>query len=399
MDFHASSHFTAETDSSHAATTAARALKEAFAGQQLRAVVAYASVTHDQSTIVRALRSELGPDVLLVGCSVQGVVGSGFVREGGYILSVMGLGGDSLQVATAVEKSIGEGTHDKGRSLGAQVVARLGGQPKACIVLYDPLCNADVEQMLGGLAESVHCPLIGAGASQPFGRIVRTYKYWQDEVLGQSALAIGLGGPLSAEIGVCHGSSPTGIVLTVTRAEGTLLLELDGRTALDVWRDVTGCTDEDIFNQDQISNWAIGIERTVTGPNGDPRALYFVRGAFGFDIPRQAVVVQAAIPEGARVMLHHRTTSAVTEGTIAMGQDLAARLGGRPPWAVLGFECGARTSPFLGDAATLAENLALQKAVSLQAPWIGMMAWGEIAPVAAKPAFHNYTYPLLVLSA
>jgi hypothetical protein len=27
-----------------------------------------------------------------------------------------------------------------------------------------------------------------------------------------------------------------------------------------------------------------------------------------------------------------------------------------------------------------------------------MMAWGEIGPCLGRPTFHNYTYPLLVLT-
>jgi hypothetical protein len=27
-----------------------------------------------------------------------------------------------------------------------------------------------------------------------------------------------------------------------------------------------------------------------------------------------------------------------------------------------------------------------------------MMAWGEIAPLGGEPAFHNYTFPVLVLT-
>jgi small ligand-binding sensory domain FIST len=37
--------------------------------------------------------------------------------------------------------------------------------------------------------------------------------------------------------------------------------------------------------------------------------------------------------------------------------------------------------------------------VAPDAPWLGMLAWGEIAPVGGEPAFHNYTYPLVVLTA
>ena len=39
----------------------------------------------------------------------------------------------------------------------------------------------------------------------------------------------------------------------------------------------------------------------------------------------------------------------------------------------------------------------LRSAVAPHSPWLGMMAWGEIGPCAGRPAFHNYTYPLLLL--
>src|SRR5207237_6418883 len=95
---------------------------------------------------------------------------------------------------------------------------------------------------------------------------------------------------------------------------------------------------------------------------------------------------------------HHRTVPVVKEGTVAMGRELVARLDGRTPWAVLGFECGARTAPFLGPADTLEENLDLQRVVAPRSPWLGLLAWGEIAPCGGEPAFHNYTYPLVVLT-
>jgi hypothetical protein len=398
MTFHAASYVSADSDSRKAARATANALKDAFASHPLKAVVVYAGVTHDQAPMLQTMKNELGPDVLIFGCSVQGVVGGGVVREGGYLMGAMGLGGESLQVAGAMERTIEQDTRAKGKRLGSQLRARLGDEPKACVVLYDPLCNADVEQMLEGMTTELACPLIGGGAGQPFGPIAKTYQYWRDEVLGHSAMAIGLAGPLLPELGVCHGSAPTGLVMTVTRCEGNALLEIDGTRALDVWRDVTGCTDEEVNNQDYIANWAIGIERTFLTPAGETQSAYFVRASFGFDLERGALFVQAAIPEGTKIMMHHRTVAAVTEGTAVMGRDVSARLKGRRPWAVLGFECGARTSPFLGEAGTLSENLALQKAVAPECPWLGMMAWGEIAPVGGKPAFHNYTYPLLVLS-
>jgi hypothetical protein len=397
MSLRAKSYISTDTDSTKVAAAAAGVLNEAFASDPLKAVLVYASVNHDQRALLRTLRAKLGPDVLLVGCSVQGLAGPGFVREG-LVMGVLGLGGQSLRVEAAIERAIETDTRAKGRRLAAHVASRLGEAPKVGVVLYDPLCNADVDQMLSGITEEMACPLVGGGAGQPFGPVVKTFQYWQDEVVEHAAIAIGLAGPFSAELGVCHGTSPTGLQMTVTRTEGNAVLEIDGRRAVDVWREVIGCTEEDVNNQDYIANWAIGIERTMAAPNGEHQSMYFVRASFGFDLQKGALFVQAAIPEGTRIMMHHRTVAAVTEGTAAMGRELVARLKGRRPWAVLGFECGARTSPFLGEEVTLKENLALQAAVAPDAPWLGMMAWGEIAPAAGRPAFHNYTYPLLVLA-
>jgi hypothetical protein len=169
MGFHASTFLSTGSKSASVATDAARSLAEAFAEHPLRVVVVYASVNHDQPAILRTIRSVLGPDIPIVGCSVQGVAGQGRVLEEGYMLGVMGLGGASLQVAAAVEREFQLDGRAKGRDLAKQIRSRLGEEPRVTVLLYDPLCNADVEELLLGLNDEVDCPLIGGGAGQPFG--------------------------------------------------------------------------------------------------------------------------------------------------------------------------------------------------------------------------------------
>jgi hypothetical protein len=311
----------------------------------------------------------------------------------------MALGGSAVKTATALEREIAVGTREKGAGMAKRMLSDLGEAPKLVVLLYDPLCGADVHELLGGLREHLSCPIVGGGASQPWGPMVKTYQYFGKEVLSQGAVALALTGPFVAELGVCHGTSPTGVVMTLTRTEGNRLLEIDGRPALDVWREATGYSEGETIDQDHVAAWAIGVERSVQSPAGREQSLYMIRAAFGFDQNEKSVTVQAAIPSDTKIMFHHRTTSAVLEGTKAMAKDLAARLSDRKVWAVLGFECGARTSPFLGSKATVDENVALQGLVAPEAPWLGLLAWGEIAPVGHEPAFHNYTYPLVVLAA
>jgi hypothetical protein len=185
--------------------------------------------------------------------------------------------------------------------------------------------------------------------------------------------------------------------MTLTRADGNVLLELDGRPALDVWREAIGAQADEVLNQAHTAALAMGVEKKVTIAGRD-ESVYLIRAAFGFSEKTRGIVVQAAIPQGSKILFHHRTVDVVRKGTVAMGEDLVRRLEGKSPWAVLAFECGARTAPFLGRAGTLEENLALQSAVAPAAPWLGLLAWGEVASLGGDPTVHNYSYPLVVLT-
>jgi len=400
MGYHAFSCLSQETDSTRAGLTVARAIRDGFGKQRLAAVLVYATVNHDQSALLRGVREGLGAGVLVVGCSGQGVMANGAVLEGGFVVGAMGLGGDALAVASARVDDIQIDGAGKGRKLASRLVEQLGGEPRLTVLVYDPLGGVDVNQLLAGARQAITTPIVGGAASQTAGPVpvVGTYQYFGEQAFDKGAVALGIAGDFSVDIGLCHGTTPTGISMTLTRADGNRLLELDGRPALDVWREGVGFEGE-VFNQEHSGALAMGIEHRVIR-NDCPEVHYLIRNAFGFDPKTKSVVLQAAIPEGSQLMFHHRTVKVVKEGTAAMGAELRARLGNRRPFAVLGFECGGRTTPFLGPEETLDENLALQQAVAPEAPWLGLIAWGEVAPLyeGGEPMFHNYTYPLVTLS-
>jgi hypothetical protein len=394
MEQVARSVFSDETESSDAGRSAGEALLGGFGPDKPKVVLAYATMNHDQPALLEGLRGVLGPDVLLLGCSVQGVVSNARLTEDGFALGLMGLGGNGLDCVAAVEHEIQVDSREKGGRIARAIKRALGGEPKVLILLFDPLCGADIGAVLDGIASEVGCPVVGGAAGQPWGPPLKTFQFWDREVFSHGMAAVGLAGPFELEIGLCHGTSPSGIASVITKAAGNHVLELDGRPAGDVWRETTGCRAEDLVHQSHFATWAIGVE--MEGARGEREVL--IRGAFGFDAQTSAIILQTAVPEGSRVMLHHRTVDKILGGTERMARDLTARLRGRHPWAVLGFECAARTYPFLGQANTRKEHASLRGAVAPDAPWLGMMAWGEVGPCAGKPTFHNYSYPLLVLT-
>jgi hypothetical protein len=403
MSVHASSCFSQEPDSEEAGRAVASAVRQEFGAERLAAAVIYSTVNHDLAELFASVRSELGPDVPVIGCSVQGVVSNDDLTEEGFAVGIMGFGGSALSAATAVTHEVDVNSFEKGKRIATELKASLGRQPRLVVLSYDPLCGMDVEAFLRGAQGELECPIVGGAAGQPWGPPVRTYQYAGAEVFSRSAIALALAGPFDAEIGICHGTVPTGLNITVTKTEGNKILEIDGRRAHDVWCEQTGLDPKagSVVHQDWVASWAIGVERRyqVAGPNGPKdEVARMIRGAFGVDSEQGAIILQAAVAEGSKVMFHHREVAQVLEGTKAMGMDLARRLEGKTPWAVLGFECAARTFPFLGAANTLEQHIGLRKTVAPKTPWLGMMAWGEVAPLGGQPAFHNYTYPLTVLT-
>ncbi len=380
-------------------TTADSAQAGRELGEKLRStsdaielVLTYLTVNHDQGRYLRGLREVLGEEVAILGCSAQGVVGRGVVREEGYVAGVLGLGGASPRFAVAAVEDIQADPQSKGEALGRALRAQAETTPAVVVLHYDALSGVDPEAFIEGLYRSVKCPIVGGAAAHSFNyrNLQETYQYFGDRVLSRSAVACALSGNLSVEIASCHGCSPVGVELTVTRAEGNVLYELDGRRASDVWEEICGKISE---KQNPSSALAIGVPVASGGP-----ADYLVRAGYFVDPTAGSVAIGPAIETGTRIMLYHRTIEDVLGGAREMGRELARRVGDRSVKAVLGFECGARTKPFLGTEATIQENVELQRTIGDEdTAWLGMFPWGEVYPIGGAPTFHNYSYPVVAI--
>ena len=355
-----------------------------------RLVITHLTMNHDQESYLRGVREVVGDEVSVIGCSAQGVVATDHVREGGFAATAMALGGEGISAASGKVDQIAVDTAAKGGQLGRALLEGSTEKPKVVVLYYDPLSGVNIETFVAALATVVDCPIVGGASSHSFlyEELQQTFQYYDGLVATHSAVAFALCGQLETEIAACHGCSEVGVELTVTRAANNVLLELNNRRAIDVWNEICG--------PEFTHSSALAIGIAANGAAGAKE--YLVRAAYAVSEETGGVVLGSAIPVGARIMLHHRGTQDVLEGARTMGEQLRARLQGRTVRAALAFECGARTRPFLGDEATLQENLELQRAVGPGVPWMGLMAWGEIYPVAGQPTFHNYAYPVLVLT-
>jgi len=332
----------------------------------------------------------LGPNVPVLGCSGQGVMGRGAVHEDGYAASLMALGGDALEIGIVRADDVHVDTRAKGEALARTLRGQLSRPPKVTLLHYDPLCGVDLDVLLGGVSSVIESPVMGGAAAHYFNAaMTTTYQYFGTQVFSHGAVAVSLAGDFTAEMVFSTGCAPVGYQLQATRVEANTILELDGRPALDVWKEITGASRKlDIMASSSV---AIGVP--VPGSED-----HLIRAAFVFDEAKNGMMLGAAVPQGTRLTLYHRTVEDALNGADRMADELCRRLAGKSLRAVLGFECGGRTRPFLGMDATNEENRSLQAKVGPDAAWAGVICWGELFPVGNGPGFHNYTFPLLALA-
>lgn len=368
-----------------------------FGAERPAIALVYATVDHDQKGLLAAIDEGLG-GVPVAGCSTSGLVGRGLFHEGNYAAGIVALGGPALRAASAVAEDYARDTVAKGRAVGRELRSGLSGAtPRVVIIHGDPLAGADLESFARAVQAELGCPVVGGGAGQPWGTFAQTYQYVGRRALSFGAVAIALGGEFVAEIATTTGTEPTASAATVTRSDGNVLLELDGRSALAVYSEFLGLDALTTLNNESNTRVALGIEFEA-GAGSEALSPYVVRGPFALDLERGGLVLAAPIPEGVRVVFHTRSVRAAVDGAEAAARALARRLEGRAVRLVMGFECGARTAPLLGKSEAAREQSLVQRALPATAEWFGVLAWGELAPFGARATYYNFTYPLLALA-
>ncbi|MDC0667040.1 FIST signal transduction protein [Nannocystis radixulma] len=378
--------------------TLAREIRATFGAEAPAVALVYATVDHDQETLLGAVREGLG-STPIIGCSTSGLTGRGSFHEGNYAAGIVGLGGPALTAATAMAEDFARDTIARGHAVGRELRDGLrGASPRVVIVHGDPLCGADFESFTRAVQAELGCPAVGGGAGQPWGVFAQTYQYMGDRVRSGAAVAVALGGEFVAEIATSTGTEPTTSAATVTRTDGNVLLELDGRPALAVYSEFQGREMLRELDNEATAKVALGIEFEAPPVQSDALTPYVVRTPFALDTQRGGLVMAAPLPEGIRIVFHLRSIRAALDGAEQAARALARRLQGRAIRLVMGFECSARTVPLLGKQDAAREQALVQQALAPDAEWLGMLAWGEVAPYGPHATYYNFTYPMLALA-
>ncbi|MDG2287114.1 MAG: FIST C-terminal domain-containing protein, partial [Alphaproteobacteria bacterium] len=195
--------------------------------------------------------------------------------------------------------------------------------------------HADAMAAIEGLAESTGGFLIG-GLTAASG-----------DAPHQSGGASSTGGdclsgvaisPMAIEVATAlsQGCSPLGEAHTVTRSQDNILVELDGRPALDVLIEEIG--PELASDLQRIG----GIIFAAIPVAGSDTADYTVRNLVGIDPQHKVVAIADTVPEGDPVLFCRRDRDSAVDDMRRMTDDLKRRVGNRAIRGGLYISCAAR---------------------------------------------------------
>jgi len=144
--------------------------------------------------------------------------------------------------------------------------------------------------------------------------------------------------PMAVEVAIAlsQGCTPLGKPHQVTRAQDNILIELDGRPALDVMVEEIG--PELASDLRRIG----GIIFAALPVPGSDTADYTVRNLVGLDPEHKAVAIAEAVSEGDPVLFCRRDRDSAIEDMRRMAEDLKRRVGDKPIRGGLYISCAAR---------------------------------------------------------
>jgi hypothetical protein len=380
--------------SRRAGEEAARQARDQMGDCAIDLALVFATTGYDQQALLDAIGSVIG-SVPLAGCSAEGVITPEASDEGSHAVALMLISSDTMTFTTVSAAHLGIDSATCGRVL-AQAIGHAVRQPRALLLFPDGL-TSNCSPLLSALQQDLPELPIAGGTASDMMRFERTYQYHDREALTDAVSGVLLEGAVDVEIAVSHGCDAIGLERTITRAQGRVVEEIDGRPAWEVFREYLDGQPETLRGADDVSQLAIAERPADVGGYGEHYGEYVIRVPLGHDEASGALRFGAEMPAGARVSMTRRVPHRVMQAAVSSVERIRERHPDQQPALVLQFDCAGRGRMLFGERCTQMGLRPLQHVLGETTPWLGCYTFGEIAPPRTKTHFHNFTVVVIAV--
>jgi len=321
---------------------------------------------------------------LLIGCSSQGIIGTGREVEGQPALALLTF---SLPGAVLRPVRLTQSTLEQCRGSGAWhgMTGAAPDEVTGWFMFADPF-TLDAEGLLVAWSEAYPgTPIVGGMASGDL-RHRRTHVFLNDRVYDRGAVAVALGGNYGVRTIVSQGCTPIGEPWTITGATGNVIETIAQRPAYQVLLETLQALPREVQERAR-RNVFVGLamnEYREELRRGD----FLIRNVLGADAESGALTVGAIPRPGQTLQFQLRDRVAADEDLRELLEAARADLGGQEPIGALLCSCNGRGIGLFGtpdhDARAVADRLG-------PIPLAGFFCNGEVGPVGSRNFLHGHT--------
>jgi hypothetical protein len=369
-------------------------------------VFVFGSIGYDQHSLVRAVRETTG-SAPLTGCSAEGTINGEDADESNFSVVVTVISSEKLRWHHGIARGLEADPRALGKRVAKDLMPHLSAETIGLFVFPDGLkdfivpTNNLVDNFFAGLEGNLpserFLPMWGGGANVNINNWEPpTYQYCDDEVITDGVSYALLSGKARAGWAISHACIPIGGERIVTRSEGNIIYEIDGKPAMEVFGEYLPegalTHDRDWFR------YVISLSLCFRAPSYMKDEEYVVRGMPAVSMADGSITVQTEVPEGTSVWLSSRDKEKVSNGFDRMAAQIKDQLEGEKPELVFQFECATRGKLLFRDQEKQQILKNFRQSLDPDAPWVGFYTVGEIGPVEEHNLRHLYTSVVLALS-
>jgi hypothetical protein len=361
-------------------------------------VFMFASIGYDQRSLLRAVRESTG-GASLTGCSAEGTIDGDDADESNFSVVVTAISSDELQWTNGLAKGLSGDSRTVGQRVAEDLLPHLSNDTIGLFVFPDGL-NLTLYNFFAGLEENLprerFLPMWGGGAGNNFSVETPTYQYCDDEVITDGVSYALLSGKAQASWALSHGLIPLGGARTVTRSQGNVIHDIDGKPAVEVLKEYL--PEQALVEDRDWMHYAVSLALCFKAPSYMNDEEYVVLGVPGVRMADGSITVQTEVPEGTSLWFSSRDKEKMITGLDRMAAQIKEQLGGEIPKLVFQFECMTRGKTMLREQETLQLLKQFRQSVGPKAPWVGFYTIGEIGPVEEHNNHFLFTSVVLALS-
>jgi hypothetical protein len=324
------------------------------------------------------------PAAARVGCSTAGQILGTDVSDEGAIATAVHFDHTDVRVVTA------HVTAATSAAAGAELAARLADPNLVHVLIISEGLDINGEALVRGLGQKLPATVsVTGGLSADGEHFKETLVLCDNKAQKNTVAAIGLyGSRLKVGYGSLGGWDPFGPERQITRSEGNVLYELDGQSALALYKRYLGDHAADLPASGLLFPLSLRT-RDVSAP--------VVRTILSVNEADQSLTFAGDVPTGGYVRLMKANFDRLIDGAVGAGRVSAEALGTPVDLALL-ISCVGRRMVLRQRVEEEVEGV--RDIVGAGAAITGFYSYGEISPFTPKARceLHNQTMTVTTLS-